>query len=756
MSKILTKINKYSLFGLVFLVPLFFLPFAQNTLSLPKRVLTLLLVVIGLTAWLFKQKIQGELKLKKVSQSFYWVMGLLLGGFALTTIFSVSQGLSFWGTPYSVTDSLLTFLVLIVLSFLTIHSFQKEEYVDLIQIFIGSLSLVGLFAVLRLYGAELGIGVSTLVGGYNVVALIAAVVLPLVLALLFHNRKRKWFLATCSVVFLLTLIVINFKAAWLVLGLGALVSLFFSTWQSEIKTGWVLSLIGCLALAIFFFLFRFPLPYLPPRPAEVSLSLTSEYEIVNGTLAESFKSKILGSGPGSFTFQYSQHRSPVLNQTAFWGTRFSQGASTFWDWIVTKGLLGGLALIALWGIALWKSFKRVVQVDTSQWGLKLGLLSSLTALVGAAFLISFNFSMWFLFWLILGLLGGLLYPSVKRLELDSKVVNSSYSLLLLLVIVLGAGLLVLQGVRYYAATQHKRGLQLSQQGQLQQGINHISTANQLHDLPFNSPVDLYYRDLGQLHLRRANQINADESEINPGQVRTSVERGAAAFNRATEIAPFNPANWNTRGFFYRNLIGMEQADKLALQSYRKAAELEPSSPFPHTEIARVNILLAQQDSEQGSFEDALEALEEAIKLKSDYASARYLKAVVHDQQDNLQQAIEDLQQAEQTSGGDPGLTYQLGLLYWRNDEIDNAQTKFKQAVEANPEYSNARYMLGLAYDKQDQKQKAQQQFEKVAELNPDNDRVEQILKNLQQGQPALEQIGTTTAPIEQTPEEIKE
>lgn len=756
MSKILTKINKYTLFGLVFLTPLLFLPFAQNTLNLPKRVLALLLVLVSLIAWLVKQKMQGQLKLKKVGKSFYWAAGLLLGVFTLAAVFSVGPEFSFWGAPYSVTDSLLTFLVLAIFSFLIVHSFSKEDYIDLMHVLIGSFSLVGLLAILQLYGVDLKLGVSTLAGSYNMAAVVAAVVLPLALALLFHSSRRKYFLGVSSVVLLLTLIVINFKAAWLILSLGVLVSLFFSTWQSEIKTGWVLSLMTCLALAIFFFLFRASLPYLPSRPAEVSLTLNSEYEIVNGTLAESFKNKVLGSGPGSFVFQYSQHRSPALNRTVFWGTRFNRGTSTFWDWVITKGVLGGLALIALWGIALWKGFKRVVQVDSSHWGLKLGLLSSLTALVGAAFLVSFNFSMWFLFWLTLGLLGGLFYPDIKRIELNSKLANSGYSLLLLLVIILGAGLLVLQGVRYYAATQHKRGLQLANQGQWEQAINRASTATQLHELPFNSPVDLYYRDLGQLHLRRANQVNADESEINPGQVQTSVKEGSSALNRAIDITPFNPANWSARGFFYRNLIGLEQAGDLALESYQKAAELEPSSPFSHTEIARVNILLTQEDSEQGSLEEALKALDEAIKLKSDYAPAHYLKAVVYDQQGNLQQAIDNLQQAEQAGGEDPGLTYQLGLLYWRNDEIEQAQTKFEQAVGASSNYSNARYMLGLVYNEQDQKQKAQQQFEKVAELNPDNERVEQILENLQQGRSALEQVGTSTAPIEETPEEIQE
>ncbi|MEF8847024.1 MAG: tetratricopeptide repeat protein [Candidatus Paceibacterota bacterium] len=758
MEKILNKINKYSLFALVFLVPLFFLPFTQNILNYPKRVLMLFLVAISLIAWLVKQKMKGEITLKGINKGFYWVSGLLLVTFVLASVFSQWMGVSFWGMPYSVADSLLSFLVLILLSFLIIHSFQNKDYLKLIQLLIGVGALVSLFAILQLYGASLGVGASTLIGGFNVTAIFAAVLLPLALALLFHTSEKKWFLGIGSSILLLSIVLINFKAAWLVLMLGVLVSLFFSTWSSEFNLNWSLVLMGCLALALFFFLFRFTLPFLPARPPEISLGLSSEYDIVRGTLQESFKNKILGSGPATFSFEYSQHHSSLINRTPFWGTRFNQGNSVLWDWVVTKGILGGLALVALWGFALWKGLKRVVQPDTDQWGVKLGIFSSLTALIGASFLVSFNFSLWFLFWTILGVMVGLLYSGIKKIEINSKGVNVAYSSLLVLVVLLGVGLVFLQGIRYYAANQHKQGLSYSRQGNLGKAINHVSNATELSELPFNSAVDLYYRDLGQIYLNQASKVAADESQINRGLVQKSISEGAAALNRATEIAPFNSANWNVRGYFYRNLIGVQQAGELALNSYRKAAELEPASPFAHTEIGRINILMAQKDSDNREklLNNASDALQTALDLKPDYASAHYLRAVIYDQQGDLEKAISNLEKAEVTAGEDVGLTYQLGLLYWRNNDLSKAQTKFEQAVKANANYANAHYMLGLVYDRKDQKEKAIEQFEKVAELNPDNKRVKDILSNLEQDRPALEGVGTTTAPLEGTPEEIKE
>lgn len=758
-QSVLGGINKYLLLGTVGLTPLFLLPFAQNVLDFPKRFLALVAIVLSLIAWLMKQKFEGSLKLRKIHRGWYWTAGLVLGCFTLSTVFSQWPGLSFWGMPYSVADSLLTLLVLLTLSFLIIHSFEKEEYLNLIRLLIGSSAGVGLLAVLELDGFSLGIEVNTLVGSFNSAAVFAAAVVPLVLALLFHT-ERKVELSISAVVLLLAVVLINFKAAWLVLILGILVSLFFSTWSTgqEVSLKWITALIFCLALGLFFFLFESSPPGFPSRPMEVSLSLSSEYEIVRGVFQEGFKSKVLGSGPATFIFNYAQHRSPLLNQTAFWGTGFRQGSSAFWDWVVTKGVLGGLALISLWVIVLGTGFKKVLRTESDRWwGIKLGVLSSLVGLIGAYFLHPFNFSLLFLFWVELGLLGGLIHSDYRKVDLTPTVIRVGYSLGLLVVIVLGVGLIFLQGMRFYASSRYQQGLRLSRRGKIEQAISHVSTATQLNDSSFSAPIDLYYRDLGQLYLRQANQVAADKRRINPGLVQSSISKGVRALNRATEIAPFNPANWNVKGFFYRNLIGIERAGDLALKSYRKATELEPSSPFAYTEIGRINILMAQQETkdQQQAYRDAIEALEQAIALKADYAPAHYLKAVAYDQQGNLERAIDDLKKAERATGQDSGLIFQLGLLYWRNGEVEQAQSKFKQVVEADPDYSNARYMLGLAYDKRGQKEQAQQQFEKVAELNPDNEKVKKILENLAQDEPALEQVGTTTAPLPETPQEIQ-
>jgi Tfp pilus assembly protein PilF len=238
--------------------------------------------------------------------------------------------------------------------------------------------------------------------------------------------------------------------------------------------------------------------------------------------------------------------------------------------------------------------------------------------------------------------------------------------------------------------------------------------------------------------------------------------GADAINKATNLGPMNVANWNVRGFFYQNLIGIEGAENQALASYRRAIQLEPSSPYSFAEIARVYILLAQNYTQKGEEEkktenlnSAIDALNKALQLKPDYPVANYLFAVALDQLGKLDEAIQKLEATKNLAPQDFGVRFQLGMLYWRKGELEKAKTQFEEAVAINPDYSNARYMLGLIFDKIGEKEKAKEEFEIVAKLNPENQEVKKILENLEKGLPALEGITQSQQPIGETPPEIK-
>ncbi|HUW71917.1 MAG TPA: tetratricopeptide repeat protein [Candidatus Humimicrobiaceae bacterium] len=762
----LGKLNKTSLYLLLFLLPLFFLPFARSVLDYPKQSLLLFLVFLSLIGWLGKQFIQRKIIIRE-NKLLYLILLFLFFIFSLSAIFSLWPTASFWGWPLIISDGLLTFLCLLLLVFLFVNTFQTErEVFSALLIFLVSGALAGIFLLLQLYGIFILPSAISRIFSFNTIAnvyqaiLFLAVLLPISLVLAFRIKKPIfWFIL---LILLSSVILVDFRDAWVVLLLGVLTLAVFGLvgFQGKIRIGLTAFLGLLLVLTIFFMFFPLRPAWFPALPLQVSPGTVTELDILSGVYSGGVKNIFLGTGPGTFIFDYSQHRSPLLNLTLFWGTRFSSGGSEFLDWFITKGLLTGISLLFFLGLSIYLAFKGLIR-NESPLGMRLGLLASAVALAGAGFLSPFNLSLWVVFWVVMA---GLFFYNSKTREvnLDSQFRRAIFSAVLLITIIIGITLFLFQGQNYLAEIRYSRGISLSQQGDINRAIDLIQRATSL-----NPSADIYWRDLAQLYLVKINLI-AQNQELTPEEKRMetqeSIRNGIEALNHITSRFSFNVANWNVAGFFYRNLIGIEGAGEEALRSYLQAAELEPASPFPYGEIGRVYILMAQDfrerqmtDREKECLSSAIISLEKSIELKPDYAPAHYLKAVAYDQQGREEEAIVTLEELKKVSPEDIGISFQLGMLYWRIEKLDEAQREFEGIIKSDPDYSNARYMLGLVYDKKGEKEKAEEQFEKVSQLNPENQEVIRILENLKEGLSALEGIVATSdePPIEEIPPEIQ-
>ncbi len=760
---ILNRVSKGSLYFLIFLVPLFFLPFCSDVLDYSKQTLLLFLVFLSLITWLLKQIAQGKIVFKG-ERLLYIIFFLIFILFSLSTVFSLWPTASFWGWPLNINDNFLTFVFFLVLAFLFSNVFQNEK-----ELFFGAIlflvsgAIAGFYLILQLYGIFVLPFDFSRVSSFNTIGsvysagLFLAILLSLSLGLVFKGKKPVfWFL---SLVLLSEAILIDFKNAWLIVFLGGLITAIFTLADSKEKPrlGWLALLMVILVLSIFFFFFPLRLSLFPTLPLEASPGFLLELEILRNVFNEGVKSIFLGTGPGTFIFDYSKYRSPVLNQTIFWGTRFSAGSSEILDWFITKGVLEGIILVFLFCLIIYLSIKKLLKSE-DVFGLKIGILSSIVGIVAVSFLSSFNFILWFTLWF---LIGGLLFyiSKEKEITLDLPSLRMIFSVFFLIVVLVGVALLVFQGQKYFAHMNYDKGIKLSRQGQIDGAIEHLQKAVFL-----NPSADVYWRDLAQLYLSKANLVS-QESGLDANRTRKihqNITKGIESLNRAIDECPVNVANWNVRGFFYRNLIGVPDAGEIALSSYQKATELEPASPFPYGEIGRACILMSQNFRKKGMRDEAEEKLslaiknlEKAIELKPDYAPAHYLLAVVYDQQGKREEAITKLEELEKIAPQDIGASFQLGMLYWRKGEIEKAQEKFEKVIGLNPDYSNALYMLGLVYDKKGEKEKAKKQFEKVAQLNPKNEEVKKILENLEKGLPATEGMSSLQPPVGEMPPELQ-
>jgi len=574
-SPIFSTVSKASLYFAIFLIPLFFLPFGSDVLDYSKQVLFLLLVFLSLITWFFKQVDQERIVLRG-NKLFYFTFLLIFILFSLSTIFSLWQKASFWGWPLNINDNFLTLASFLILAFLFANVFQKEkEFFFGAILFLISGAIAGLHLILQLYGIFVlpfdfsQISSFNSIGSVYSTAIFLAVLFSFSLGLVFRtNKSVSWLL---SLILLTEIFLIDFRSTWLIVFLGGLIVSIFSLTDLKEKPrfGWLSFLMIILVLSIFFFFFPLRFSFFPPLPLEASPGFLLEFNILKGVFNEGIKNILLGTGPGTFIFDYSKYRPTILNQTIFWGTRFSTGSSEVLDWFVTKGVLGGISLIFLFCLAIYFSIKRLVKSE-DPFGLKIGLLTSVIGLTVAGFLTSFNFTLWFTFWFSIG--GLLFYVSEqKEIGLSSSSLRLIFSFLFLAIMVIGLALLVFQGQKYLAQINYSKGIKLSQQGEIDQAIAYLQKATRL-----NPSVDVYWRDLAQLYLSRASLLSQEKGlEANrTRKIHQNIARGIESLNQAIEECPFNVANWNVRGFFYRNLVGIPKAGEIALASYQKAAELD--------------------------------------------------------------------------------------------------------------------------------------------------------------------------------------
>lgn len=756
------KIGKIFIYLIAVVFPLFFLPFFRNSIDYPKKEIFFILTTLAFLSW----GIGLVLKKKAIKFNFliipFLIIVLALG---ISSAFSLNKTNSFLGKVSNPTDNFVTFGLFFLVSFLILQTFDRKDIVNFLKTFIFSASLAALINLFQIFGlyfpGTLANPSFNLFARISAASLISAIFLPLSLIFLFIEKRKgqKILFSLAALIFLTSLVVYDLRLAWVEL---FLLSITISVFGSEIefsKKGIVWNVIWAtlIVVSIFFFFSPINISSFPRIPNEVSPGFGTEMDIIRGIKHTGIKSIFFGLGPGNFVYGYNKHHSPALNQTFFWNTRFASGDSTVFDWFITKGIIGVFALLFFYGWLVWRLFVVARKNKGENYKIVVCLSSILATMILITFFYSFNFSLWLLFWLLVGIFMVLDNSKSLNIPLNKPIrygfLISGYFVILALMIILlfWEGKVALADASYYRANFSKN---------IDETINYLQRAAN-----FNPKDDLYWKSLGQSYLIKANSISQSENisqEDKANIVNELIKKGIDAFNRAVKIDPHNPANWNSQGYFYRNLIGINGAGEIALASYRKAIELEPASPFSYTEMARTYILMAQNFAKEKKDEKKNEALrlakvklEKAISLKNNYAPAYYLLAVVYDQKGDQKEAINKLEETKKYAPKDTGVLFQLGMLYWRTNQLEKAKENFEKAIDLKPDYSNALYMLGLIYDKEGNDNKAIELFKRVLELNPQNKEVKRILENLKNGKPALEGIVVSEEPIKEEPLQIE-
>jgi tetratricopeptide (TPR) repeat protein len=510
------------------------------------------------------------------------------------------------------------------------------------------------------------------IGTMSGLVLFSSVILAIIFPLIFSkSNPYRRLMAGCAAILFLVVVFFNSAvtvylpskitginydlslAPWIVLAVSALASFIFSVSNFKL-TNKIAHLknasFGLLFLSVMFIVFnvfakdmvaeiyRSAGSNANGQTMEAALRQQTSADISVSVLKQSSQAFFLGSGPGTFVYDYVKYKPQSANQDNIaWNLTFFSGSSEFINRIATTGLLGIIAFLLIIGLWTFEGF-RVLTSEEEDASLPLAIFGGWVAIVVAAFYYPFNISLALLFWFLLGMI--VVIDSSKKLvviPLKSVRFNYAVSLIFVAITILELGLLVWNSKRYYAEVQYLAAASSLQKNDLIGAIRNLeSAANSTDRLQDN-----YLTGLSQIYLAQAkeelNKQGAKPEEAFQAAapyLKTAVEAAMLSTDTAN---PSNSANWAARGYIYRQLIGVSEGfDTWALNTYQKALTLEPNNPAIWVEIGQVY-------SKRNEIEKAKESFNKAIELRPQYIDPYYYLALIFDQQGDKASAIKELE-----------------------------------------------------------------------------------------------------------------
>lgn len=728
------RVIKFSIYGLVFLIPLFWLPFSFEAFEFNKGYLLFVLVSIGILAWLGKIIFHDkEIRFRRTPLDLY-VLGFLLV-MIFSALFSqdkISSLLGFYGRFW---PSLIGILSLGGFYFLITNNVKSIS--GMLKAFLWSAFLVVLVSYFSLFGVWARIEnvipgnwqfpqlmklriFNSIGGSLEQLAVFLAFISVLVIGLLAFREKGEkrgkpfWlYIFLLAILFLLALT--DFWPAWLVIFLALLFFLGFAFWKRIFRED-----VGRLSLSIFFllisliFLLFNPLQNLLPQdsnlsnlPSEILLNQKTSWSVGWQGLKEH---PVLGGGLGNFSYTFAKFKPESFLQSDLWQIRFDRASNQIAEILGSGGILGVLSYFLMVGMLL------LISLVILKSKIQIPLLLGFVALMVGQFVFYQNSVLSFSFWLFLGLIvvswGQASKEKVYSFK-DFPEVGLIFSVIFWVVLI-GFAFCFFNLGKYYLADIHYKSYLVNPT----QNFQNLEESTQLA-----KERTSYHIVLARAYLQRFAQEAAKstpDNQVIGNMVALAVGEGKAA----TELSPHRVAAQETLGVIYRDIRGVAQgALEWGTKSFEKALELEPRNPVLLTELGKLKVI-------ENQIAEAKELFGRAIELMPEYLDANLQLSLLDEKEQKTEEAIRRLETLVQLYPFNTEVLFQLGRLYFNADRIDEAIDLFQQIIRFAPNHANAHYSLGLAYERKGEREAALKEFEKVLTLNPGNEDVMRKIEEL--------------------------
>jgi len=728
---------------LFLLVPFFFVPVPWVSVAQSKALLAILLVTVGLLAWVAASLNSSEFRFPK--SPLLIAAALVPLAYLISALATGVSWESFTGDGRG-QDTVVGFVLLYVAFLISAEVLGGSRSIPALRLLIiGSLAVIAvqithLVVPSFTFGGALTLPATSIVGSWHDLGIFLAFMVFMSLALIRTSILQGYWNLLAFIVALASLgllVVINFGDVWLGLSGLSLFSAFF-LYRSQQSGGprnvrgivlWLLC--AAVSLGMYFggnvVQARLPAP-LQVVQIEVRPSWQGTFAIGQQIFAEPTRI-FFGSGPNSFLREWGIHKPLSVNETQFWNTDFYYGVGFIPTSFVTTGILGLIAWGAVCVALLW-SLYRLLR-DPSAGAVRTTLMG------GALFLTLFHAlyvpgsALSLLTFLIFGALvseelsGGAIREWVVSLSWETWKRRIFAGALALGGLVVFAG--SVQAVRALVsdALVNRAVVEYNTSQDLARASRAISWA--VGVLPHNDRAHRAGVELGLLKLAQLSRAG-DASESAQTQLQTTltstIEHGLAAVS----IESRNYQNWLTLARLYGELagVGVKDAEASARNAYAQARENNPMSPLPY-------LGEAQLDLGKGDDSAAKANLETALTLKQNLAAAHFLLSQIYARAGDLAKARERGASVIQISPQDSLGWYNLGTIFYAEKNYQDAASSFEQAVAIQNNYANAIFLLGLSYYRLERRDDALRALKAVAAFNLEDATLTDLIGKIERG-----------------------
>jgi len=728
------------------MLPLFFLPWTSEYFEFNKQFLLRLAVPLALFLWLIKQAAGGEIKIKTNPLNLPIIIFLALTG--VSAIFSLDAFSSFFGSYGRFSDAWLGLLSLAIFYWLLINAGLAdgaEKIFVLLKLFFYSALAVAVVSLLAMFGVIQPLVADPLnilaspsfnpAGGSLLsLAVFLAVMSVAAAGFLFSGRLKKndrFIFSAGLILFLIVIALINFYLSWiiLILGAGFLIILRFLEAEFSFKKifNYYLLIPAPIMLVAILML---ALPNINPAkiilgnplPREAMLDYKTSVLITSQALTAN---PILGSGPATYSHDFSLYRPPEFNQNNYWQVRFNKSASHFLEILATIGLSAGLSYLLIIGLVIYINIVLFIKYFKKRQPIMANGDYNLIVVMFTAFILLFfcqlffcvntvlNFSFWFFASLVIAF-----WQSYNQTIFKEKIIDLNKTVLfsrawLLVLFFLGALWLTLEAfeIKFFAA-------------ELFAFSGSSREAGLLTAVKLNSNRPNYNINLAKFYLNRARiEAAKPEDKKDNNFIKLNITRSIDSGKLAVAAAPNSVQANETLGMIYRDIRPLTiGAEIWAVQFFESALALEPTNPILTAELAKAYL-------DNNDTVNAEKYFISALELKPDYYEAKFglAKVYLKNKKDNLAlNLLNDL--AAKVYNEE--IFYELGRFYYNHGEIDKAIDRFKLALSLSPKHSNSLYSLAVAYEAKGDIKEALKYYEKVLELNKGNEEIIKKIKEL--------------------------